>query len=190
VQFAILYRGKERISMSTRAGSFTTLRELRKEVGNDAARYFFIMRKREQHLDFDLELAKSRSSENPVYYIQYAHARICNVFVQLKHKNMQWDEGSGLKNIHLLNTEHEQALIRSLSRYPEVIEAAGVNYEPHVLAHYLQELANDFHTYYNAHQFLVDDENVRNARLCLVDATRIVIANGLEILGVSRPEQM
>lgn len=190
VQFAILFRGEERISMSTRAGSFITLRELREEVGNDAARYFYIMRRREQHLDFDLELAKSRSSENPVYYIQYAHARICNVFVQLKHKNMLWDESLGQEYIDLLNTEHEQTLLKSLTRYPEVIQAAGVNFEPHILAHYLQELATDFHTYYNAHQFLVEDEKTRNARLNLIVATKTVLANGLELLGLSRPEQM
>ncbi len=190
VQFAILFRGQERISMSTRAGSFITLRELRQEVGNDAARYFYIMRRREQHLDFDLELAKSRSSENPVYYIQYAHARICNVFVQLKHKKMDWDQLLGLQHVNLLNTEHEQALLKSLTRYPEIIQAAGVNFEPHILAHYLQELANDFHTYYNAHQFLVEDEKLRNARLNLIVATKTVLANGLELLGVSRPEQM
>ena len=190
IQFAILYRGKEKVSMSTRSGSFVTLRELRKEVGNDAARFFYIMRKREQHLDFDLELAKSRSADNPVYYIQYAHARICSVMNQLNAKQLSFDQASGLKQLGLLTTTHEQNLLRELNRYPEVVLAAASNYEPHLLANYLQKLANALHTYYNAEQFLVEADGLRASRLCLILATKQVLKNGLTILGVSAPEIM
>ncbi len=190
VQFAILYRGKEKVQMSTRSGSFVTLRELRAEVSNDAARFFYIMRKPEQHLDFDLELAKSQSSDNPVYYIQYAYARICSVFRQLETKNLTWDSTNGLKNLSLLTTVHEQDLIKRLSQYKDTLATAALNYEPHVLAHFLQELANDFHTYYNAQQFLVEDSQLRDARLTLITATRQVLANGLQLLGVSAPDVM
>jgi len=190
VQFAILYRGGERVQMSTRSGSFVTLRELRDEVGNDAARFFYVLRKCEQHMDFDLDLAKSQSADNPVYYIQYAHARIASVMRQLDEKGMSYDQAAGLKHLHLLTESHEQELIQSLTRYPEVLEAAALNHEPHQLAHYLRDLANGFHTYYNAHQFLVDDVALRDARLALITATRQVIANGLALLGVSAPESM
>ncbi|BAZ92495.1 arginyl-tRNA synthetase [Thiohalobacter thiocyanaticus] len=190
VQFAILYRGGEKVQMSTRSGEFVTLRELRQEVGNDAARFFYVMRKCEQHLDFDLDLAKSQSSDNPVYYIQYAHARVCSVLRQMQEKGMQWDRARGRDHLHLLHESHEQSLMINLSRYPEVVETAALNHEPHQLAHYLRDLANDFHTYYNAHQFLVGDDKLRDARLNLILATRQVIANGLGLLGVSAPESM
>lgn len=190
VQFAILYRGKEKVSMSTRHGDFVTLRELRHEVGNDAARFFYIMRKPEQHLDFDLELAKSQSSNNPVYYIQYAHARVCSVLRQLEVKNLPWDPATGLAHLVRLTNSHEQILLRQLAQYPEIVHNAALNYEPHLLAHYLQELANGFHTYYNSCQFLVEDAELRNARLALIIAVRQVIANGLKLLGVSAPEVM
>lgn len=190
VQFAILYRGKEKVSMSTRSGSFVTLRELREEVGNDAARFFYVMRKCDQHLDFDLELAKSRSNENPVYYIQYAHARICSVERQLAHQQLTWDQKQGLAHAHLLVLPQEKNLLRALSQYPEIIEAAANNFEPHLVVHYLQELANYFHTYYNASKFIVDDEPLRDARLALAMAVKIVLANSLKILGVSAPEYM
>lgn len=190
VQFAILYRGKEKVSMSTRSGEFVTLRTLRQEVGNDAARFFYIMRKNDQHLDFDLELAKSQSSANPVYYIQYAHARICSVLRQLNEKNLTHDTETGLKNLALLNNEHERKLLQRLARYSLTLQTAAINYEPHLLATYLRELANDFHTYYNAHQFLVEDQNLRSARLSLILATRQILANGLTMLGVSTPESM
>jgi arginyl-tRNA synthetase len=190
VQFAVLYRGEERVQMSTRSGSFVTLRELREEVGNDACRFFYVMRKNEQHMDFDLELAKSQSSDNPVYYIQYAHARICSVLGQLAEKHLMFDETLGLAQLALLNESHEQALVSKLTRFPEVVETAALAYEPHQLAQYLRDLANDFHTYYNAHQFLVADANLRNARLCLVTATQYVLANGLKLLGVSAPRMM
>jgi len=190
VQFAILYRGKERVQMSTRSGKFVTLRELRNEVGNDAARFFYVTRKSEQHMDFDLELAKSQSSENPVYYIQYAHARICRVFEQLEGKSLHWDQEVGLANLARLIEPHEIALVDDLLRYPELIEAAAKQFEPHIIAHYLRDLANNFHTYYNAHQFIVEDAALRNARLALIAAVKQVIVNGLRILGVSAPEHM
>ncbi|HHM04328.1 MAG TPA: arginine--tRNA ligase [Gammaproteobacteria bacterium] len=190
VQFAILYRGGEKLSMSTRSGEFVTLRELRGEVGCDAARFFYVMRRAEQHLDFDLDLAKSQSSDNPVYYVQYAHARVCSVLKQLKEKGLVRDEARGGRNLHLLHEEHERALLYRLSHYPEIVEAAALGHEPHLLAHYLRELANELHTYYNAHQFLVDDDALRDARLNLISAVRQVIANGLDMLGVSAPEAM
>ncbi len=190
VQFAILYRGGEKVQMSTRSGEFVTLRQLRKEVGSDAARFFYVIRKCEQHLDFDLDLAKSRSNDNPMYYIQYAHARVCSVFRQMEEKGLDYDEETGLANLTRLAEPHEEAIITRLCRYPEVVESAALQHEPHQLAHYLRELANEFHTYYNAHQFLVDAGELRHARLSLIGATRQVIANGLGLLGVSAPEKM
>jgi arginyl-tRNA synthetase len=190
VQFAILYRFGERVQMSTRSGQFITLRELREEVGDDAARFFYVMRSHEQHLDFDLDLAKSRSNENPVYYIQYAHARICSVFRNLLQMDQRHNEAIGEAALELLVEDHETALMRSLGRFPEVIETAARTRAPHQVAHYLHALATDLHAYYNAHQFLVDDENLRNARLNLVLATRIVLETGLKLLGVSAPEEM
>lgn len=190
VQFAILYRGGEKAQMSTRSGEFVTLRELREEVGDDAARFFYVMRKCEQHMDFDMDLAKSQSSDNPVYYIQYAHARVCSVLRQMDEKGLTHNSDNGLANLAVLTESHEQALLTKLARYPEFVESAALNHEPHQLAHFLRELANEFHTYYNAHQFLVDEVAVRDARLCLIKATRQVIANGLGLLAVSAPEKM
>ncbi len=190
VQFAVLYRGKEKVQMSTRSGSFVTLRELREEVGSDAARYFYVNRKSDQHLDFDLELAKSKSNDNPIYYIQYAHARICSVLRQAKEKNIPIDLRCGLKQLSRLTQAHEIDLIKNLSAYPEIILQAGTHFEPHLLTHYLSRLATDFHAYYNAHPFLIDDENIRNARICLITATKQILANGLQLIGVSSPEQM
>lgn len=188
VQFANLYRGREKLAMSTRAGQYVTLRALCDEVGMDAARYFYIMRSADQHLDFDLELAKSATNENPVYYIQYAHARVCSVERQAEQKGIEIAvEGA---DYALLDAEHEQRLMTTLSRYPEVVANAAGNYAPHTLAHYLRELADAFHSYYNAHEFLVDDRALRQARLALVFATRRVIANGLGLLGVSAPQEM
>lgn len=190
VQFAVLYRGKEKVGMSTRSGEFVTLRELREEVGKDAARFFYVLRGADQHMDFDLELAKSQSNDNPVYYVQYAHARICSVFRQLAERQMNWDQQAGLQNLSLLTEDHEQALLTMLSRYPEVVELAAITYTPHLLAHFLMDLARDFHTYYNAHQFMTDDINVSQARLTLITAVRQVIANGLGLMGVSAPQSM
>lgn len=190
VQFAILYRGGEKAQMSTRSGEFVTLRQLRKEVGSDAARFFYVMRKCEQHLDFDLDLAKSQSSDNPMYYIQYAHARVCSVLRQLEEKGHQYDQQMGLDNLDRLVEPHEESLITRITRYPELLQNAAMQHEPHQLAHYLRELANELHTYYNAHQFIVDEDEIRNARLSLIIAVRQVIANGLGLLGVSAPESM
>lgn len=188
IQFAILYRGKEKISMSTRAGEFVTLRELRHEVGNDAARFFYVLRSHEQHLDFDLELAKSQSTDNPVYYVQYAHARVCSVFAQLAERGEAFDPANA--DLEQLDGPHEERLLVTLARYPETIEAAARQHAPHHVAHYLKELAQDFHAYYNAQTFLVPEAPVRNARLSLVAAVRQVLRNGLALLGVSAPERM
>ncbi|MDN5851029.1 MAG: arginine--tRNA ligase, partial [Nitrococcus sp.] len=190
VQFANLFRGAERLSMSTRSGEFVTLRALREEVGNDAARFFYVMRRPEQHLDFDLELAKSESADNPVYYIQYAHARICSVMSQLEGRGLSHDPALGFEAIEHLTQAHEQRLLAELGRYPELLETAALAHEPHQLGHYLRELANAFHTYYNAHPFIVDSAQLRNARLNLILATRQVLRNGLTILGVSAPKSM
>jgi len=145
------------------------------------------MRKSEQHMDFDLDLAKSQSSDNPVYYVQYAHARVCSVYRQLEEKGLN----PGLNpDYSLLSEQHELDLMTSLSRFPEVVERAATAFEPHQLAYYLRDLANHFHTYYNAHPFIATEENQRNARLALIDAVRQVLANGLNLLGVSAPESM
>jgi arginyl-tRNA synthetase len=190
VQFVTLYRGGEKVQMSTRSGEFITLRELRREVGNDAARFFYVMRSNDQHLDFDLQLATSHSNENPVYYIQYAHARVSSVLRQMREKGLEYDAARGRAALARLVEPHEQALLASLSRFPEVIEMAAVQRAPHALVQYLREVANDFHTYYNAHQFLVEDAALRDARVTLVLGLRQVVRNGLGLLGVSAPEAM
>ena len=186
VQFANLYRGGEKVAMSTRSGSFVTLRELREEVGNDAARFFYILRKSDQHMDFDLDLAKSKTNENPVFYIQYAHARICSV---IEKANAEYTS-SGEYDLSLLDNEQELVLIKELNRFADVLLSAATNYEPHVLAYYLRDLAGGFHSYYNNSEFLVDDDNLRVSRLKLIEAVRQVIANGLTLLGVSSPDKM
>jgi arginyl-tRNA synthetase len=190
LQFVTLYRGGEKAQMSTRSGEFVTLRELRSEVGNDAARFFYVMRSNDQHLDFDLELAKAHSNDNPVYYIQYAHARVCSVMRQLVEKGHAYDAAQGRASLSRLTEPHELALLTSLSRYPELIELSALQRAPHTLVHYLRDLANDFHTYYNAHTFIVEDGPLRDARLTLVLGLRQVVANGLALLGVSAPEKM
>ncbi len=190
VQFAILYRGTEKVPMSTRSGEFVTLRQLRSEVGTDAARFFYVMRKSEQHMDFDLKLATSKTNENPVFYVQYAHARVCSVLRQLDEKGLNRNLNLGMKNLNKLNESHELALITILSKYPEVLEKAALQYEPHLLINYLRELATSFHTYYNAHQFLVENEALRNARLNLICATKQVLSNGLSLLNINTPESM
>ena len=187
MQFAVLYRGGEKVQMSTRSGEFVTLRELREEVGDDAARLFYVLRSNDQHLDFDLDLAKSRTNENPVYYIQYAHARICSVFRQLD------EQGLGRRpdvSLAPLTDDHEKALMGTLSRYPEIVALAATNRAPQNVVQYLRELAQDFHTYYNAQKFIVDDEDLRDARLTLVTAAKTVLANALALIGVSAPERM
>lgn len=190
VQFAILYRNGERVQMSTRSGEFVTLRQLRKEVGNDAARFFYVMRKCEQHLDFDLDLATSQTNDNPVYYIQYAHARICAVLRQAIEKKWDYQQTSGTENLGFLIEDHEIILLKKLASYPAMLADAAENAEPHQLAQYLRDLAADFHGYYNAHQFLVEDEALRIARLSLLRACQIVFVNGLQLLGIRAPEQM
>ncbi len=190
VQFANLYEGGEQVKMSTRSGNFVTLRELRNDVGNDAARFFYVMRKSEQHLDFDLDLAKSQSNDNPVYYIQYAHARVSSVFRQLAERSLNWDQQQGLASLDKLTEEHEQELIKTMSRYAELITKAGAQHEPHQITYYLRDLAQALHSYYNAHQFIVDDDATRNARLSLIKAAQQIIRNGLTIIGVSAPEEM
>jgi arginyl-tRNA synthetase len=190
VQFVSLFRGGEKAQMSTRSGEFVTLRDLRKEVGNDAARLFYVMRSNDQHLDFDLELATARSNDNPVYYIQYAHARVASVMRQLSDRALMHDAGNGLASLHTLVEPQELQLIKRVSAFPEIIRQCAGLRAPHTLVHYLRDLANDFHTYYSAHQFLVEDPNTRDARLCLALATQHVIRNGLGLLGVSAPESM
>ena len=190
IQFVSLFRGGEKVPMGKREAQFVTLRQLREEVGNDACRLFYLMRSHEQPLDFDLELAKSRTNENPVYYIQYAHARVASVMKQLAARGLSFDRAEGLAGVSLLTGAHEQAVLGSLVRYPEVLEQAALNRAPHAIVHYLRDLANTFHTYYNAEQFIVGDFSTRNARLALVLGVQQVIRNGLGLLGVSAPESM
>ena len=186
VQFAVLYRNGEKVSMSTRAGEFVTLRELRREVGNDAARFFYVLRKSDQHLDFDLDLAKSQTNENPVYYIQYAHARVCSL-------HEQWNgDAATLGDVDLspLSSEHELALLERLGAYGDSVANAARDLSPHLIAFYLKDIAADFHSYYNATRILVAEEDVTLARLALATAVRQVLRNGLALLGVSAPERM
>ncbi len=190
VQFAVLYRGTEKVPMSTRSGEFVTLRHLRDEVGVDAARFFYVLRKSDQHMDFDLKLATSKTNDNPVFYVQYAYARICSVLRQMEEKGLSRNTQQGLENLELLSTEHEVSLIGLLVQYPEVLERSALKYEPHHLVHFLRELANQFHTYYNAQQFLVDDVELRDARLNLIEAVQQCLTNGLNLLGVNSPESM
>ncbi len=190
VQFAVLYEGGKKKKMSTRSGEFVTLRELRKDVGVDAARFFYLMRKSDQHMDFDLDLAKSKTSENPVYYVQYAHARIASVLRQAEEKNLDF---KSQKEEHLsknLANEHEIILMKKLAQYPEVVEKAALHSEPHRLINYLRELSTGLHTYYNSYQFLVDDQSLRNARLNLIMSIKQVLFNGLKLIGISAPNEM
>ncbi|MEW5769400.1 MAG: arginine--tRNA ligase [Pseudomonadota bacterium] len=186
VQFAVLYRNGQKASMSTRAGEYVTLRDLRAEVGNDAARFFYVLRKSDQHLDFDLDLAKSQSNDNPVYYIQYAHARVSSVL------NSWGGLEADLLDADVARLEHPQeiALLKRLAEYPEIVAAAARDYAPHLVAYYLKDLAADLHGLYVACQFLVEDEALKNARLLLIAATRQVLREGLRMLGVSAPEKM
>jgi arginyl-tRNA synthetase len=190
MQLVSLFRGGEKLSMGKREGNFVTLRDLRNEVGNDACRFFYLMRSHDQALDFDLELAKSRSNENPVYYVQYAHARVCSVMKELGARALSYDAAQGAANLALLGNAHEQAVITAISRYPEIVERAALDRTPHTVVHYLRDLANTLHTYYNAEKWIVEDPALRNARVLLVLAVQQVIRNGLGILGVSAPESM
>ncbi|MBW7902799.1 MAG: arginine--tRNA ligase [Rhodocyclaceae bacterium] len=186
VQFAVLYRNGQKASMSTRSGEFVTLRDLRREVGDDACRFFYVLRKSDQHLDFDLDLAKSQTNENPVYYIQYAHARICSVMAQ-------WggDEADlAQAELGRLDNPRELALAARLAEFPEVIEAAAADLAPHAVAFYLKDLAAEFHSWYNAERMLVEEAALKEARVALAAAVRRTIRNGMAILGVSCPESM
>ncbi len=186
VQFAVLYRDGHKTSMSTRSGEFVTLRELRGEVGNDACRFFYVLRKSDQHLDFDLDLAKSQSNDNPVYYIQYAHARVCSVLAQWGGAAATLDQA----DLARLDTPRELALAARLAEFPEIIESAASELAPHLIAFYLKDLAGEFHSYYNAERMLVDDAGLKEARLALAAAVRQVIRNGMTLLGVSCPQSM
>ena len=186
VQFAVLYRNGQKAPMSTRSGEFVTLRTLREEVGNDACRFFYVLRKSDQHLDFDLDLAKSQTNENPVYYIQYAHARVCSVLAQ-----WNGDESDLTKaDLARLDNAHELTLAAKLGEFPELVEAAAADLAPHMIAFYLKDLSAAFHSYYNAERMLVDDAALKDARVALAVAVRQVIRNGLALLGVSCPQSM
>lgn len=190
VQFVSLFRGKDKIQMSTRSGQFVTLDELCEEVGKDATRFFYVMRKSEQHLDFDLELAKSSTKENPVYYIQYAHARICRLAEKLNQTTQAFSSNSALEHLQQLREDKEIELLMTLSKFPETIQKSAEHYEPHNLVYYLKELANDFHTYYDSHRILDTPADLLQARMGLCLAVKQVIHNGLQLLGVSAPETM
>lgn len=189
-QMVKVMRGGEEVKISKRAGSYVTLRDLIDWVGRDAVRFFLVSRKADAEFVFDVDLARSRSEENPVYYVQYAHARVASVMKQLAARALTLDLAEGLANAALLRGEHEQAVLRALVRYPEVLAEAAQERAPHVLVHYLRELANVFHTYYNAEQFIASDAALRNARLALVLGVQQVIRNGLGLLGVCAPDSM
>ena len=190
IQFVTLYRGGKQMQMSTRSGEFDTLRQLRDEVGNDAARFYYVMRSHDQHLDFDLDIATSQSNDNPVYYIQYAHARIASIFPKLAERSLEYDAANAMATMANLDSDQEHALMTALSRYPEIIDLAAANRSPQTLVHYLRDLASDLHSWYHGKKFIEDPDDIRDARLALSLATQIVIANGLTILGVSAPEKM
>ena len=189
-QMVTVMRGGEEVKISKRAGSYVTLRDLIDEVGRDATRYFLAARKADSQLTFDIDLARSQSSDNPVYYIQYAHARVCSIFRKLAEAGQSWTLAEGLAALPKLELESEKDLIVKLGRFPEIVKVAANNHEPHSVANYLRDLAGDFHTYYNSEKTLVDDADVRNARLALAEAVRQVISNGLGLLGVSAPQEM
>jgi len=189
-QMVTVMRDGQEVKLSKRAGSYVTLRDLIDEVGRDATRYFLAARALGSQLTFDIDLALSQSNDNPVYYIQYAHARACSVMRKLGEQGWEWQAGKALEHLDQLQAEQEMALLQRLARYPEVVAGAASNMEPHTVAAYLRELAGDFHTWYNAHKMLLDDQPLRDARIALCRATGQVIANGLGLLGVSAPEVM
>jgi arginyl-tRNA synthetase len=189
VQFAHLRRGKEKLPMSTRAGQFVTLSDVIKEVGRDAARYFFLMRSSNSHLDFDLELAKKQSPENPVYYIQYAHARICSILGEAKEKGVGKFSIDNV-DINLLELPEELTIIKALSQFPEVALKSARSLETHLIPFYLQELASLFHSYYNKYRVISDDAQLSKARLALIICVKIVLRNALELIGIRAPERM
>ena len=189
-QMVTVMREGEEVKLSKRAGSYVTLRDLIEEVGRDATRYFLVARAPNSQLTFDIDLALSQSNDNPVYYIQYAHARTCSVMRKLVERGWQWQLGNALQHLDQLQEEHEKNLLRRLDRYPEILAAAAMNNEPHTVATYLRELAGEFHAWYNGYKMLVENPDLRDARVALSQATRQVIANGLGLLGVSAPEVM
>ena len=189
-QMITVMRGGEEVKISKRAGSYLTLRDLIDEAGRDATRYFLIARKSDSQLVFDIDLARSQSNDNPVYYIQYAHARVCRVMQELGERGFTYDREAGMAAFGQLDSEHETAVMVELARYPEVVETAATNLEPHLVAQYLRELAGALHSYYHEHKWIVDDTGLRNARVTLALATRQVLRNGLDLLGISAPEKM
>jgi arginyl-tRNA synthetase len=189
-QMVTVMRGGEEVKLSKRAGSYVTLRDLVDEVGRDATRWFLVARRPDSQLVFDIDLARSQSLDNPVYYVQLSHARICGLMRQLEERGLDFDLDQGLAQSPDLSDASLRDLLIDLSRWPEVVAAAGEQLEPHLVAAYLLELAQGFQSYYNDHQFLVDEAPVRNARLALALAVRQVLANGLQLLGVSAPERM
>ncbi len=186
IQFVTLSSGR----MGKRSGNFVTLKDLIDETGADATRFFYLSRSQEQHLEFDIDLARSQSNDNPVYYVQMAHARICRVFETAKEKGFSYSREDGLAHLMSLTEEHESTLASLLERYPEFVATCARNREPHLMTHYLRDLAAALHSYYNAHAFLVDDAAQRNARLALCEATREVLKDGLHLLGISAPKSM
>jgi arginyl-tRNA synthetase len=189
-QMVTVMRGGEEVKISKRAGNYVTLRDLVDEVGRDATRFFLAARAPSSQLTFDIDLALAQSNDNPVYYIQYAHARACSVQKKLQEQGLSWSREAAVSTLARLGEESEKAILRRLDQYPELLAQAAEKSEPHVVANYLRELAGDFHSWYNAHKMLVDDQALRDARLALAEAVRQVIANGLRILGLSAPESM
>ncbi|MGH8145164.1 MAG: arginine--tRNA ligase [Rhodanobacteraceae bacterium] len=189
-QMVTVLKGGEEVKISKRAGSYVTLRDLIDMAGLDATRYFLIARKSDSQLVFDIDLARSQTNDNPVYYIQYAHARVCSVQRQMHERSIVFEQHNAIKHLDRLDGEYARDVMVCVSRFPEIVEAAADSHEPHLLAQYLRELAGAFHVWYNAEQFLVDDEDLRNARVALAYATRQTLANGLGMLGVSAPESM
>ena len=195
-QMVTVMRGDEEVKISKRAGSYVTLRDIVDEVGKDATRYFLAARRSTSQMTFDLELAKSKTIDNPVYYVQYAHARICSAFRKLEEENKQYDQTCGLDNLHRLTVAQELSLMDKMNQFTGLIEIAAKNCEPHILAHYLRDIASDLHSYYQIGKndpllrWIVDDNDLCNARLCLIDSVKQVIANGLHLLAVSAPEKM
>lgn len=189
-QMVTVMRGGEEVKLSKRAGSYLTLRDLIEEAGRDATRWFLIARKPDSQLTFDIDLARAQSNDNPVFYVQYAHARVCSLLRQAQEKGLSYTPGEGLAGVASLNDDASLWLMIEMSRFPEVVEAAGIALEPHLIAQYLRELAHAFHTWYHGTQVLVADDAERNAKLTLACAARQVLANGLSVLGVSAPEKM
>jgi arginyl-tRNA synthetase len=183
-------RGGEEVKLSKRAGSYLTLRDLIEEAGRDATRWFLIARRPDSQLIFDIDLARAQSNDNPVYYVQYAHARVASLLRQAGEKGYAYDQTDAFAHLSTLDDAHAQALLRELARYPEVVESAAATLEPHAITQYLRELATAFHTWYHAQPILVADPHLRNARLALSLATGQVLRNGLDLLGVSAPEKM